>query len=426
MFRTPALSAALICSLVVPGSARDAGADVTTLQRTLELVRQASRAETTDAVTLRQELAAQGDAAIPMLFAVADTGIVPSGVVEPEIYVVPPPVLATIWATFAELRPSAIRDHVEGFARADVPARTRMTALRLVGGTGATGDLVLMAGLAAPERTDPSPDMVAAFQRALATLVDREPSALRWIQELFEEAHPALWKPTLQVISRSQEPDRLMALASLLGAVPKADAFVIGEIGGLARRGLGTLDEYVRGSVRGYLDSKDENLLRAATRTSGELCDEAAVADLIHILGREDEETAKIAHAALRCITSCDLGSQASRWEAWHREEQRFWREESHIWIASLRSSEPADVARSLNKLSTWRLYRHELASAIVPVLDRSEPSLRRMACAALAALGSPAVREEIEPLLHDRDPSVAEAAREALSRLSYRVLIGD
>ena len=82
-----------------------------------------------------------------------------------------------------------------------------------------------------------------------------------------------------------------------------------------------------------------------------------------------------------------------------------------------------ATVAASITEVSQHRLYRRELATALVTVLEREEPTLRRLACAALGGLHATQVRQALMPLLSDPDVGVRESARAALGQLSTRLV---
>lgn len=392
-------------------------------ERALRLLREAAVAPAVDPELLRRELASAGGEGVPVLFAALDLRVLPADDVEARLLPLPPPVLGAVWAAFADSDTAAVRAHLARLAKSDYPEHTRATAVRLLGGVGDTQDLALIGALAMAGAAGPGDEMRAAFREGLARLFERKPASARWSHELFAAVPGTLWVPFLDAVSALPAHERLGVLAGLLRRVPDADIHVLREITALGRRGRGTHDEYVRGNVRDYLMAVDEALQRSAIEAAGALGDEDSVPQLIRLCESRSAGVVSSARWALLQITGNDFGTSAQRWQAWYDGEVRFWREESHAWLAGLRALDPAQVAASLTKLAHHGLYRSEIAAAVVPVLERAEPALRRMACSVLGTLGCPRVRDDLEQVLFDTDPAVAEAARAALLKLSVRVL---
>lgn len=73
----------------------------------------------------------------------------------------------------------------------------------------------------------------------------------------------------------------------------------------------------------------------------------------------------------------------------------------------------------AIRELAHYRLYRAELASALVKVLDHREEGIRVLACAALGTLGAPGVRHEVEALLVDESELVRQTAEQVLAQLA-------
>jgi HEAT repeat protein len=105
-------------------------------------------------------------------------------------------------------------------------------------------------------------------------------------------------------------------------------------------------------------------------------------------------------------------------WRQWYRTEQGWRSSEAARALADLGGDETA-AEPAVRSLAQHPLYRHELAPALAPALRHTSAAVRRLACDALARLGSWTAVDALVRALDDADPSVAEAAHAALVRLT-------
>jgi len=389
-------------------------------ERLMQLLRDATEAEQIDPPQLMRSLSEFSPDVIPILFAVLDTGIIPSG---ETATLLAEDIRGAVWGAFAAYPPVAIRAHVAKFADAKYKERTRLNALKLLGGVGDVDDLVLIGQLAAPTGSSPTDSVRVPFGYAIAKIFERDPGAVMRVRRLYQNCHASLRPKLLERISRANTTEKLAVLSGLLSLAPESDSYVLRSIGDLASSGRGTTDEYVCGNVRAFLFSHDHFLVQAAAQTLGALRDEGAIEQLIGLLREDNPRTKPVALNALVSITAHNFGANAEAWQIWYDEEKRWWRNEASRVFDDLRQPNPGRVAAAIQLVSMHSLYREELATALLTVLDRDEPSLRRMACITLGNLGAEGARAGLQELLDDPDEDVRAAAKAAVSRLTFRII---
>ncbi|MFT5285369.1 MAG: hypothetical protein ACI8TQ_001532 [Planctomycetota bacterium] len=386
----------------------------------IQLIQGAVDSEQVDSEKLYKSVERLGPEILPVLFAVLDTGIIPSVT---GAQLLPEEIVSALWASFASIPESDLRRHVSQFADARYKERTRRTALKVLGSFGRTRDLDLLGQLSAPEGSSPSSAIGKSFGYAITNFFERDPRALREIQQLYINIHGSLRPTLIERIGRSASPERLSILSAILGRVPLSDPQVLNQIGVIASSGRGTSDEYVRGSVRAYLMEKDPLIVQIAAKTAGVLRDEGAISQLIDIVASDNVQTSPTAVRALIRICGHNFGTDARRWEHWYSREKAWWQSEASQVFRKLRHSDPGEVAASIQLLSTHTLYREELATELLCVLDRKEPGLRKLGCVILGSLGAEGARNGLILLLEDPDLEVRLAAKAAVSRLTFRVI---
>jgi len=126
---------------------------------------------------------------------------------------------------------------------------------------------------------------------------------------------------------------------------------------------------------------------------------------------------------ALERATGLRLRADAARWRAWLRAETLWFEREGERLGRELRDPSAEVAIRALGELAGHRWRRHELARVASSALEHGGPRVRRLACLALARLGSGAARAALERALEDEDEGVARAARAALETLGLAPL---
>ena len=67
------------------------------------------------------------------------------------------------------------------------------------------------------------------------SMLERHPETSRAVPDLYSAANLSLVSEIVSVLGARPEPASLSALTMMLGRVPRADAFVLGELGHLGR-----------------------------------------------------------------------------------------------------------------------------------------------------------------------------------------------
>ncbi len=389
-------------------------------ERLMSVLREAATAEEVNFGALKITLDEFGSESLPVLFAVMDTRIIPA---DDSVLFLSDGILNSIWSSFAHFTASDIRLFLSRFSDAKYSERTRINAIKLIGGMGSSQDLPLIGRLAAPQDAVPSDSVLTPFGFAVAKIFERDSIAAQTAQSLYTELHASLRPTLLDRVGHAQTPERLAILAGLLNLAPESDSHVLRTIREIASSGRGTSDEYVCGNVRVFLDNTNPLLVQVAAQTAGALRDEGAIESLIELMEEHDPQKSSVALESLINICRHNFGSEPARWRNWYNQEKRWWRSEASHVFDDLRHEEPGKVAAAIQAVSMRSLYREELATALLSVLERDEPSLRLLACHTLGDLGAEGARGSLQRLLADPDPAVQAAAKAAVSKLTFRVL---
>lgn len=312
-----------------------------------------------------------------------------------------------------ELGPAALPALRERAAAASETGERR-AVLRALERLGAGVDLPLALAVAGRE-----PELAPELERTACALLSGDATATRHLGTAFLAAPADLAAALARAAGASRSRAALDALTELLGRRPELDALLLIQVGQLARAAHVPPGERVCSQVRSYLKQPDEQLVRSAALTLGDLGDDGSVADLIHLLRDERPVIRETSLWALRRATDLPLSGDAGRWDAWLQEEERWHAQRAPQVYAQLRHRDPAQVIGALHELGRRRFRCREIALQVHPVLAHAAPDARRQACRTLGRLGARDSVPALLPLLADRDAAVTEAALEALRELT-------
>jgi HEAT repeat protein len=396
-------SALLLCAL---GSAPH-GTDVATVVAVLERYSEQDAARPAVEGRLAAELGKLGTPFLPDLFAVLAFGPGPERALERTEE-------AALAQALASFGTGPLRPFLRRRLGADAPGEERLAALYVLARVGTSDDVSLLR--AAVQGFGPG--LTDALQEACTGVLGRDPRALerlrRWMLEAPLESATAL----AHALGRSAGPPALSALASSLGFRTELDPELLAEIAPLAARAPKPLEEDVLEPIEDALQGSDEQVLRAAALALGHAQHLEALPRLVELLKHENRGVRAAAEWALEHGTGLRFGADGERWLAWLRAE-RAWLEKNGPRLRAELHARAAEVAiRALAELSCHRWRRHELALAAVVGLEHESPLVRRLACTALARIGSRAAAAGLRRALDDEDESVARAARQALEAL--------
>lgn len=215
----------------------------------------------------------------------------------------------------------------------------------------------------------------------------------------------------------------LQVLTDFLGTRSELDIAVAVSIGAIAQPGLLGVSARGREKLREFLDHPDDQVACAAAVAIGRLEDSEALPALIERLETADGQVLSATHVALKRVSGENLRPDPALWRAWLERAETWYEEELPALEDDLLSGNDDVVARSVREISKHRLHRHELAELILPLLDHAHADVRKLACVALAELGSPEAVPDLVETLDDGDPAVAAGAWEALTSITGRKL---
>jgi len=333
-----------------------------------------------------------------------------------------PESLAALRGTLAQVPLAELRPFFATLAAEDPRLDRREVCVSVLAEVGERRDLKLVIELATPldEHARVLPrSLRKSYESALRSILERDAGALRTLQGAFDDVHVGLSSATIDAIGSVPSEDALMALAALLGRVRGLDAYVLSAIARLGPEVRQPVSEGVLSAVRDLLTQADPGVVRAAVRACGRLEDYEAIPRLLDMLSGSDENLSTSAHMALGEITGLPLHADARMWSSWYRHESEWWQVESADIFRELASGDELQVSNAINEVTGRHLFRHELAEALLPVLDRQEPELVVMACRSLGQVGSPVALQPLVICLEHTDWSVRRAAWIALARIT-------
>jgi len=384
-----------------------------------------SRGNESEGSGLARRLAQQGPEALPLLFDVLEAGrfAVRIGERGNSTRALSFHEREAVVAALGSLPWIKVRTHLETLIEEVPDEARRRTALELIGTYGTPLDL---GGLM--RWSEPHPDegvaripreRCTAYVAALGGILDRDPSALRSIPNLYKEAHLSLVPSTLSTLGARPTAPSLRALTDLLGHVPDADPLVLAEICHVATTVRQPIDQGVRDRIRPILNRNDRSLLIEAILATGRLGDVDAIPKLIELLNHGDGMVRSRAQDALEELTSEFIGSQADEWSAWYEETMDWWNRRAQMQIRKVSSNVEAQASRAILELSKQRMFRHELAEPLGQALRHENPEIVILTCATLGHLASPLSVPPLLETLQDPSVDVRRAALLALRRIT-------
>jgi HEAT repeat protein len=253
---------------------------------------------------------------------------------------------------------------------------------------------------------------------------------------LMKEAdNPAPYQALHSAIS-SLEPGIKIEVASILGstnsiyAVPILLELIrewekprvrIAAVTALGR--LGISRESVCKPLRELLENKEPHMRREAALALGRLEDIESVAKLIELLEDEHGGVRGNAHWALKRISGLRFPLKHTRWELWRTDEFEANKTERAAYLQQLKSGTREEKIEAINKLVVIRLGRLGIASALLDFIDFGAPTVREAVCKALGALKVKQAVPKLISRLEDTHGPAAQAAHEALKRITGREL---
>ncbi len=299
--------------------------------------------------------------------------------------------------------------------------RVREAAIAVLAEAGRGEDVVFLTKLANPplgEKRVSKGDR-SAYREAYARIVERDPRALLSTRSAFDRAEPALIEPLVRAVGSADSEAALRALTGVLGRMPEGDTLLLTEAARVAGFLHPPFDLDVCERARTATKSQDPAVAVAATHLVSVLDDADAIPTLVYHLNHRHQSVRDKSLAALRSITGERISGDSRRWDAWYGAEMAWWETHSNEAFRALLHGEPGDISDQIMKLSRKRLFRHEIAKALLDVLKRDETDLVRLACSALGYLRSWEAVPTLVQSLNDPDSEIGDAALSALRAIT-------
>jgi hypothetical protein len=316
----------------------------------------------------------------------------------------------------------ALRAHAREKLASRMEPDERRALLLVLARTGTREDLAL--ARAATQAGPESAGLAAPLEELVTAILGRDPTGMEPVRRWILQAPPGLDGALVRGAAASGCETALVALADLLGFDRALDRVLLPEIGRLAARAPKPIDGAITDALAEYLASDDAPVVREAALALGHAEDFAALPALIELLEHPERSVREALAFALPHITGQRFGPLPERWRAWHRNELSWLRELGTRLRPSLSATSAKVVVQALGEISQHRLRRHELAAEVTVALAHESPLARRLACLTLARLGSSVGVPALSGALEDPDPSVREAARNALRLLGVEPVL--
>lgn len=362
-----------------------------------------------DAARLTQRLKALGPEALPELCTVLARGVVS------ERPLTPIEEAALLDALQACPR-NALHEHVRTRLSLGADTDERRVYLRALARVATAHQLTLMRSAASAGAE--SAALADALEEAVAGVLRRDERAAAGLRQWLLQASPDVEPPLVRGVAASTSPRALDMLVELLGYRPSLDHSLVPAIGGLLRAAPKPVAGKVITTLADLLGSDDPQIAREAALALGESEGFAATAQLVELLGHEHAGVRAGAATALEHLSGLAFGESRERWNAWYDAEAGWLRIYGPDLQEQLRTGSIGTVARALGEISQHRLHRSELATEVAQVLHHEDERARRLACFALARLGSSVAVPALLDVLADPAPSVRAAANVALRAL--------
>lgn len=196
------------------------------------------------------------------------------------------------------------------------------------------------------------------------------------------------------------------------------DPILLNRVESIARRGTVRLDETLCAVVRRRLDSEVAFIRQEAALAAGAIGDQRAVARLIELLEDETSSVRDVSHSSLRSLTSMTISADPFRWREWHARQTHWWDERGRLLLTRLPEAPLGELIDLVAEISTKRLFRDEVAAALVPLLRHTDARYVEVVLAALVNLRAPAAIPEISRLRVGGDRRLQRLATDALRAL--------
>jgi hypothetical protein len=357
-----------------------------------------------------------GDAPAPLLDAL--TALQPGG---PAPFAAPPAggddAAAVLVAALHGIPAARVLELVDARLAQPLELAELFALCKALGGRAAAESVVLaleLAVAAGPRLGDER--LQNAFEATLTTLLAPGTAGLPNLRRSWAKLPGEALAPAVRALAAAGDPAGLELVTERLAFDTELAPELLAAIGTLGARAEPRARLSAAESVLWYLRRcQSPAAIQGAVVCLGRLGDDGAVPELLPLLGSEDEGIRLTAWRALRSLTGLGYPPERESWEAWCREEERWFRSRAPKLFADLESTDLADVVTAIQEVSAHRLHREVLVEELSTPLSDERQEVRRQACIAHQRLGRRSSLPYLEELLADPDLQVRGAVERAI-----------
>ncbi len=263
-------------------------------------------------------------------------------------------------------------------------------------------------------------------ESALTAILRRDPVALTVLSARVKAAEARLLPAIVRAVGATRSARGIDVLIALLGRDPELDRVVVAQTAHLAEETVGTLTDEQLNWIRPFAADEDWLVRREALAALGRLGDFRSYATLIGALGDPQRLVAQTANWSLRRMTRQDHGYDADAWRGWFEQELAWFEDDGARWTRVLEDTDPARILEAVTNLTQHPLFRHEVCTSFLPLLQSSSRDVVLSMIEVLGNLGSRAAVSSLVNVLARDDEGLRNAAWAALVKLTGEKLPKD
>ncbi len=275
---------------------------------------------------------------------------------------------------------------------------------------------------------------------ALAAPERRERAVLDFALESFFQRHPAsatqlgpstafdgqVLELLVRALGRSRNASGLGFLLESLEAREELADLVLPQYQQIGPGHCLETNEAVTASLKRLFTNARPQTASAAARALGRFGNPDSAQALIEHATSPESALREACEWALCEISGLRLQGGADVWKRWLATEQAWYEVDRPGTLAELAGGNEVRVVSGLRDISQHRLFRHELAGQVAPLLTHAKQDVRLAACRALGDMRSPLATKALVEALSWPDEATRAAARDALGRVHQRELPAD
>jgi HEAT repeat protein len=305
---------------------------------------------------------------------------------------------------------------------ASTAAATRAMAIEVYGVFGDADDLNTIVALAGGTGDDPLDGHTdELLQQTLTNVLTSDARAFDRLRAVLKGKSRDVLIAIVFAVGAARDERGLPFLAEIMTWRDDLAVEALSQIRLIGRSSSPAVDAELSQLARVWLDPHAATRCRAAIMALGVLEDENAVPQLIELLEQDSRGMRDEVLWSLRRISGQQFPASRTTWIDWHAAEESWYEERWSRCVGDLGSDDEEEFTSAVQELAQHRLYRHAIAQALCPALERDKPEFRQLVCAALADLGSTVAVRALTDVLDDDDEHVAESARAALLKITGR-----